>query len=221
MMKRQKRDLENRAHTRGYQAGISGRSKEQCPYQNDAIKSWSNSGRVPTEEDLISVANAVLTIEQAIKRFEETGITPELDDSISEQQGVGNSPYLSEAMIVVTDEAQSGITLTKRAITAFVESNWDKLHLANISATLNGVRGSMVMVGESRLAASLAASMECISKELFERESRPDEKVLETLADILTSLEYYIETIAGRESVNADLLSLAEESLKSINYPAA
>jgi scaffold protein FimL len=194
---------------------------ELATHQNKAIKSWSDSGRVPTEEDLISVANAVLTIEQAIKRFEETGITPELDDSVINQQGVGNSPYLSEAMIVVTDEAQSGITLTKRAITAFVESNWDKLHLANISATLNGVRGSMVMVGESRLAAALAASTECITKELFERETRPDEKVLETLADTLTSLEYYIETIAGREAVNADLLLLAEESLKSINYPAA
>lgn len=192
---------------------------ELASVQNLAIKSWADENRPPSEEDLLAVANAVLNIEQAIKRFEETGITPELDDSVQDQQVVENSPYLSEAMIVVIDEAQSGITLTKRAITAFVESNWDKLHLANVNSTLNSVRGSMIIIGEERLAASLKASAVAIKQELLERDARPDEKILDTLADILTSLEYYIETIGGRESVNVDLLSLAEESLKSINYP--
>ncbi len=191
---------------------------ELASNQNTAIKTWSDSGKAPTEEELISVANAVLNIEQAIKRFEDTGITPELDDSVLGAQTIENSPYLSEAMIVVTGEAQSGITLTKRAITAFVESNWDKLHLANVISILDGVRGSMIVIGQERLAAALAGSAECISKELMDSETRPDEKVLDTLADTLTSLEYYIETISGRESVSADLLSLAEESLKSINY---
>lgn len=31
-MKRQKRDRLERARTKGYQAGMSGRSKEVCPY---------------------------------------------------------------------------------------------------------------------------------------------------------------------------------------------
>lgn len=46
MMKRQKRDRQNRAHARGYQAGVSGRSKEACPYQNLDIKSeWLGGWR--------------------------------------------------------------------------------------------------------------------------------------------------------------------------------
>ena len=32
-MKRQKRDRLERARTKGYQAGLAGRSKEVCPYQ--------------------------------------------------------------------------------------------------------------------------------------------------------------------------------------------
>lgn len=51
MMKRQKRDRQNRAHTRGYQAGISGRSKEQCPYQSATIKSqWLGGWREAIED---------------------------------------------------------------------------------------------------------------------------------------------------------------------------
>lgn len=46
MMKRQKRDRESRAHAKGYQAGIAGRSKENCPYQAVGIKSeWLGGWR--------------------------------------------------------------------------------------------------------------------------------------------------------------------------------
>ena len=51
MMKRQKRDRQDRAHSRGYQAGISGRSKENCPYQNLEIKSeWLGGWREAIED---------------------------------------------------------------------------------------------------------------------------------------------------------------------------
>jgi ribosome modulation factor len=33
-MKRQKRDKLSRARSKGYQAGITGRSKEYCPFQS-------------------------------------------------------------------------------------------------------------------------------------------------------------------------------------------
>ena len=33
-MKRQKRDLSSRTFNRGYHAGLSGKSQEQCPHQN-------------------------------------------------------------------------------------------------------------------------------------------------------------------------------------------
>jgi len=53
MMKRQKRDRQDRAHSRGYQAGISGRSKENCPYQNLEIKSeWLGGWREAIEDRL-------------------------------------------------------------------------------------------------------------------------------------------------------------------------
>ncbi|WP_448211721.1 ribosome modulation factor [Colwellia sp. MEBiC06753] len=45
-MKRQKRDRQDRAYSRGYQAGVSGRSKELCPYQGVEAKSeWLGGWR--------------------------------------------------------------------------------------------------------------------------------------------------------------------------------
>lgn len=50
-MKRQKRDKLSRAHAKGYQAGISGRSKENCPYQASEIRSqWLGGWRAAIED---------------------------------------------------------------------------------------------------------------------------------------------------------------------------
>lgn len=45
-MKRQKRDKLGRAHSNGYQAGLCGKAKEQCPYQAIEAKSqWLGGWR--------------------------------------------------------------------------------------------------------------------------------------------------------------------------------
>lgn len=50
-MKRQKRDKLSRAHAKGYQAGIAGRSKEQCPFQSQESRSqWLGGWREAIED---------------------------------------------------------------------------------------------------------------------------------------------------------------------------
>jgi ribosome modulation factor len=50
-MKRQKRDKLSRAHAKGYQAGISGRSKELCPFQtNESRSEWLGGWREAIED---------------------------------------------------------------------------------------------------------------------------------------------------------------------------
>ena len=50
-MKRQKRDKLSRAHAKGYQAGIVGRSKENCPFQSLGTRShWLGGWRAAMED---------------------------------------------------------------------------------------------------------------------------------------------------------------------------
>lgn len=45
-MKRQKRDMAERAFQRGYQAGIKGRNKDTCPYDaGDIRQQWMTGWR--------------------------------------------------------------------------------------------------------------------------------------------------------------------------------
>ncbi len=51
-MKRQKRDLEQRAYNRGYFAGMEGKSKSQCPNTSDVIQqTWLNGWRQGREDN--------------------------------------------------------------------------------------------------------------------------------------------------------------------------
>ena len=59
-MRRQKRNMNDRAFQRGYQAGISGRSHDACPHENGASRQqWVNGwreGRIDHLEGYTGVA---------------------------------------------------------------------------------------------------------------------------------------------------------------------
>lgn len=50
-MRRQKRDRLERAHARGYQAGVDGRSRDDCPYATlNAREQWLGGWREARSE---------------------------------------------------------------------------------------------------------------------------------------------------------------------------
>lgn len=58
-MKRQKRDKLSRAHAKGYQAGITGRSKDNCPFQDTTTRSqWLGGWRAAMEDRSMGLAKA-------------------------------------------------------------------------------------------------------------------------------------------------------------------
>jgi hypothetical protein len=188
-----------------------------CDAQAEMVKAWNDQDKPASEKELFAVADAVLSIEQAIKLFEEKGLEPELNLKADGNQS-SESPFVFEAVIVVIDEVLSGLALAKRSITSYIESKGDKLHLETIGQVMDAIRGAMLMIEKPRVAGIIVNCIDCINVELYENESLPEDRILETLADSMTSLEYYIESMSYKDTLNDDLLKLSEESLKSISY---
>jgi hypothetical protein len=159
----------------------------------------------------------VLGIEDAVLQIVTRGITSETDALAGGQRNREESLYLREATYVVADEAKSALTLAKRAITAFIESDYDKLHLANLPGTLHSIWGGLQMLDDTEAAKVLERVARSIQHRLLDAQEPPATQVLEALADGLTSLEYYIESVGRREEErNNDLLKLAESSLDGV-----
>lgn len=87
------------------------------------------------------------------------------------------------------------------------------MHLANLPNTLHSIWGLM-MIGDPDAADVMDRVARSIQTRLLDVKEPPGNAVLESLADALTSLEYYIENIGTRDSRNPDLLRLAETSLQ-------
>ncbi|MFC4260478.1 chemotaxis protein [Marinobacter lacisalsi] len=180
----------------------------------ERLRTWEHAGALPAEDELYSLADAVLGIENAVQQMVSRGITSETDAlAIARPDTREESLYIREAIIVVGDEARSALTLAKRAITAFVESDYDKLHLANLPHTLHSIWGGLLLSGDPDAADVMERVSRSIQSRLLDVKEPPGNAVLESLADALTSLEYYIETIGTRDNRNPDLLKLAESSL--------
>ncbi|AOY87603.1 chemotaxis protein [Marinobacter salinus] len=180
------------------------------------LRTWEEESRLPGDDELYRLADSVLGIEDAVMQIVTRGITSETDALARGQRNRDESPYLREALFVVADEARGALTLAKRAITAFMESDYDKLHLANLPATLHSIWGGLQMVDDPGAASVLERVASSIQERLLDGREAPAMQVLEALADALTSLEYYIESIGKREDRNADLLKLAETSLDEV-----
>lgn len=180
------------------------------------LKQWSTEKQMPREAELYSIADAVLNIEDAAKQMVIYGITAETDQLADRQPKDEQTLYLREALIVVTDEARAALTLAKRAITAFLESDFDKMHLANLPSTLRSIWGGLMMLQDEEAAEVLARIAASIEKELLGARVDPDPAILEALADGMTSLEYYIEGMGAQGERNLELLKLANSSLQDV-----
>ncbi len=189
---------------------------EICEHQASIVKAWCDSDRLISESELLTVADAIIKVEIAIRTYEETGEQPDITLDNGNQQE--ENAFLKEARFVVVEESEAGLALAKRSITSFVESHGDRLHLANIAPVMDGIRGGMAMIGHDRVSRIVATCLQCINDELYESDAAPEERIMETLADALSSLEYYIESMKYKDALNDELLKLSEDSLASIGY---
>ena len=162
--------------------------------QLPVVAGWSEATPA-APESLHKLADAVLYVESMVadlERGERRESRQAAAQAMTESESFAQH-QLTEARIVVIDEAQAGLAMAKRAITAYLESNGDKLHLANVPLTLQAVRGGLWFLGQERAALLVGACGDFIQKDMIEAPQMPSEQLLETLADALTSLEYYLE----------------------------
>ncbi|MGK0446161.1 MAG: hypothetical protein ACJA1U_003113 [Bermanella sp.] len=172
-----------------------------------ALADLSNEQRVIA---LAGIADALLEVELASDKFGRQSA------SSSKQEIIGAGHYF-EARIVLFDEIHSGLAVSKRAIAAFVDTS-DKLHLANIGQALVGVKGALIFLNEMQCAEIIKMSIRYLEERVLNSDNPADEARLEVLADVLTSIEYYIETVSQSDVSAKDILSLAIKSIAQLGY---
>ncbi len=159
---------------------------------------------------LARIADDMLQVELASSHFGRS--QPKTDG-----ENIVVTGHYIEARIILFDEIESGLAMAKRAIGSFVESG-DKLHLVNISASLIGVRGALIFLGEVRASAIVDATINYLNDKVLNSEDSVDEARLEILADALASVEYHAERLSHSDIVSAEILDRAVRSMSQLGY---
>lgn len=190
-------------------------------HQHGVVAGWVAKGAADDANALNELADALLYVESMVGNLERGERMSARPTPLGEDESFAVH-QLAEARIVVIDEAQAGLALAKRAITAYLESNGDKLHLANVPTSLQAVRGGLWFLDQQRAAVLVGACADYIQLQMIETTQMPSEQMLETLADALTGLEYYLEGGAMmRPQGQPDVLDVASESVKALGLVVA
>lgn len=129
---------------------------------------------------------------------------------------------LDSAFLSVIAECRENLEQAKDAIIEFVANQWDRSCLEQVPETLHGVEGSLAMVPLPRAADIVGACRRYVGEQLLTSDAVPDWQVLDTLADAITSIDYYLERIVEPgEQGDARILLVAEESVASLGYPVS
>ncbi|MDO3385687.1 pilus assembly protein [Gilvimarinus sp. SDUM040013] len=190
----------------------------------DRIVSWQKGEVEANTDDLLGVADTMLYIESTVSGLSKMSLSEEklaALNALSREEALSSSQIM-EAEALVIEEAEAGLALIKRGLSSYAESNYDIGHIKNVASTLTSVRGGMLVLNLPRAAAVVAASERFVNEALLGSEPLAAvQHLLETFADAIISLEYYLDALKSDKNADTNVLLVAEESLQALGFPAA
>ena len=181
--------------------------------QRRVVRDIATGVRPPSEDALLEVAGALIQIDHS------------LDDQVSrlgQGPAEGGEDQLAlesrKVMGALSREAAANFTEVRNAFVAFVETNWDHASLDPVPRLLAEVAGAMRILQLPEPAGYLEALRRYSQAELLEKRQVPGGRELDTLAEALAGMEYYLESLRDPLGQRLDLLDRARASIEGLGY---
>ncbi|SQF93902.1 response regulator receiver:CheW-like protein :ATP-binding region, ATPase-like:Hpt [Paucimonas lemoignei] len=177
------------------------------------VQGLAQGQREPSDAALMDVAGALLYVEATL-----AGMVGTVEPASREESRLPTTD-LTQIHQLVIREARVVLQQAKDVIIDYIDGEWDRQRLDPLSALLVQVRGALAMIPLARAASLLAACNEYIHEHLLVDETRPAWTQLDSLADTITGIEYYLERMGeDHESPGEQVLDMAQESLARLGY---
>lgn len=162
-----------------------------------------------SNEQLLGVAHAL------------TDIEVQLDATLSATGGSDDAHHLSGAQAAALEECRNGLERAKDAIVDYIATQWDVDKLTAVPKQLRQVRGNLTMLSLDRAADILSSCIVYIETQLIEKAITPRWQQLDSLADVIASVDYYLEFMSAARENDETILDKANDSLESLGVAKA
>lgn len=156
---------------------------------------------------LTFTADEIIHIEQAMRALTQHGLdNAALVDPVS----------LNEARIAAVSESMTALTMIKRAVGAYLDSNNDKLHIRNVGKSLIDVAGAMMFLEKEAVYQMLLELEQFIRKQVLDSSTQPPAGRMEAFADAISAIEYYLDSLNGKAAGAEEAIRLAADSIRRL-----
>ncbi|WP_331692875.1 Hpt domain-containing protein [Pseudomonas sp. ZY71] len=177
------------------------------------VLSLAQGQREPNDAILMDVAGALLYVEATLAGMVGT-VEPE-----SPEDARLPTTDLTQIHQIVIKEARICLQQAKDMIVDYIDADWDRQHLQALPALLTQVRGALAMIPLNRAASLVEACNGFIREHLLLDPHEPGWEQLDHLADVISSLEYYLERLSDDpQAPGEQLLDVAQKSLASLGF---
>ena len=172
-----------------------------------------------THEQLQILADTFVYTEQALAQLlGRYAVNLEDDDETQ----LAPRTVLEQARRLVFTESRASLGVVKRAIASYVDSHGDQSFVDQVAPHLDTSIGALQFLHLNRAASVLDRSSRFIQSKLrVESEQMPSRESMETLADVLTSVDYYLESLEDNKAIGDGVLDAAELSVRVLDQPVS
>jgi hypothetical protein len=183
------------------------------------IQAIVDAGAMDSQK-LLEIADGLLYVESSLANLSRLDLNFEATANEEDKRRLMAKSQLSEAQAIVIKEAQVGIAEAKKDIDSFIESNFEVQHISNVVANLASIKGGLAILGMKKAEAVVASCIKFIEATVQQGVNTDSaQSVLETMADALIALEYYLSEVELHGDAPQSVLAVAEQSLAALGFP--
>jgi chemosensory pili system protein ChpA (sensor histidine kinase/response regulator) len=191
-----------------------GLARSLVQQQRDAMQEIVEGRRKADESALLEVAGALLYVDASLD--DQVARLASGDGADTEEDLAGAEAR--KVLDVLVREAITNFASARQAFEAFVETQWSHVELEPVPKLLRDVSGALSILELPVASQYLDGVRQYIEVELLERRRIPNSRHIDTFADAMTSVEYYLEALREQRANRDDILDITRNSLESLGY---
>ncbi len=163
-----------------------------------------------SSDQLLQMAEALLFVEA------------ELDSLTGAGGGSGienRDVYIAQATGAVIAASLVNLCQVKEAINVFIEQGDSTDQLEQVPALLREAYGNLLMISLNTAGQLVFSAAQYVEDDILRKSTTPTLQVMETLADVISRVEHYLEKLAEGQWASHEDINQAKAGIASLGYP--
>lgn len=190
-----------------------GQQRQMIEAQIGVIKEVVEGNQLSSEAELLSMASELLQVEYALDQMHKRNPTSIEEDSRSESD-VSRDYELDSVLTAVVTAALDDIQKTKSAILEFIKDSTRVENIELCVELMQESRGALELLNQPRAVAVVDGLLQYLQD--YDIVEFMDAVRLDSLSQVVVSLEYYLEAIGEHRVDTDEILDFADTQLQAL-----